>query len=110
MREHTHLPAMVGFVTSRSPTVSSKLLDAAAAVAERFSEHLRAASGTLGQSRTSLPRRAVRALQLWWNLQVRSCKPDPLGVDLVHVREDRRNGAGLAGRFCSPGGGGEDAR
>jgi len=45
----------------------------------------------------------VRAVELWWNLQVRSCKPDPLGADIVHVREDRRDGAGLAGRFRSPG-------
>jgi hypothetical protein len=39
----------------------------------------------------------VRAVELWWNLQVRSCKPDPLGAHIVHVREDRRNGAGLPG-------------
>ena len=30
---------------------------------------------------------------------MRSCKPDPLAADIVHVREDRRNAAGLAGRF-----------
>jgi hypothetical protein len=45
---------------------------------------------------------------------VRSCKPDPLAADIVHVAEDRRNGADVvfvgvfAGRFgCrfgSPGG------
>ena len=45
---------------------------------------------------------------------MRSGKPDPLAADIVHVREDRRNGAGRhragrAGRFgCrrfgSPGG------
>ena len=115
MREHTHLPAMVGFVRKHvaqhfqanrprpSPAVSAKLLDAAPTTAERFSEHLRAASGALGQSRAGLLRRAVRAVELWWNLQVRSCKPDPLGADIVHVREDRRNGADLAGRFGSPG-------
>src|ERR1019366_6937122 len=122
MREHTHLPAMVGFVRKHvaqhfrasrpgpSPAVSAKLLDAAPTTAERFREHLRAASGALGQSRTTLLRRAARAVELWWNLQVRSCKPDPLGADIVHVREDRRNGADVifAGRFgCrfrSPGG------
>src|SRR5438094_1315449 len=121
MREHTHLPAMVGFVRKHvaqhfqanrprpSPAVSAKLLDAAPTTAERFSEHLRAASGALGQSRAGLLRRAVRAVELWWNLQVRSCKPDPLGADIVHVREDGRNGAGRsvagrAGRFGSPGG------
>ena len=118
MREHTHLSAMVGFVGKHvaqhfhanrprpSPAVSQKLLDTAFVLttAERFSEHLRAASGALGQSRTGLLRRAVRAVELWWNLQVRSCKPDPLGADIVHMREDRRNGAGLAGRFGSPGG------
>src|SRR5205807_1195493 len=87
-----------------SPAVSAKLLDAAPTTAERFSEHLRAASGALGQSRTGLLRRAVRAVELWWNLQVRSGKPDPLGADIVHVREDRRNGADLAGGFGSPGG------
>jgi len=116
MREHTHLPAMVGFVRKHvaqhfhasrprlSPGVSAKLLDAAPTTAERFSEHLRAASGALGQSRPGLLRCAVRAVELWWNLQVRSCKPDPLGTDIVHVREDRRDVANLAGRFGSPGG------
>ncbi len=90
MREHTHLPAVMGLVRKHvakhfqanrprpSPAVSAKLLDAAPTTAERFSEHLRAAGGALGQSRTGLLRRAVRAVELWWNLQVRSCKPDPL--------------------------------
>src|SRR6202140_4783682 len=116
MREHTHLPAMMGFVRKHvaqhfranrprpSPAVSVKLLDAAPTTAERFGEHLRAASGPLCQSRAGLPRRAVCAVELWWNLQVRSRKPDPLGADVVHVRENRRNGADLAGRFGSPGG------
>jgi hypothetical protein len=116
MREHTYLPAMVRFVRKhvaqhfhanrprRSPAISAKLLDATPTAAERFSEHLRAASGALGQSRTSLLRRAVRAIKLWWNLQVRSGKPDPLRADIVHVREDRRNRADVAGRFGSPGG------
>jgi len=116
MRGHTHLPAMVGFVRKHvaqhfqanrprpSPAVSAKLFDAAPTTAERFSEHLRAASGALGQSRTSLLRRAVCAAELSWNLQVRSGKPDPLAADIVHVREDRSNGTGLAGRFGSPGG------
>src|SRR5438132_4338354 len=118
MREHTHLPAMVGFVRKHvaqhfqanrprpSPAVSAKLLDAAPTTAERFREHLRAASGALGQSRAGLLRRAVRAVELWWNLQVRRCKPDPLGADIVHVREDRRNGADFvfAGRIGSPDG------
>src|SRR5258706_15273986 len=78
MREHTHLPAMVGFVRKHvaqhfhanrpraSPAVSQKLLDAASATAERFSEHLRAASGALGQSRAGLLRRAVCAVELSW--------------------------------------------
>jgi hypothetical protein len=128
MREHAHLPAMVGFVRKHvaqhfqanrprpSPAVSAKLLDAAFVLttAERFRQHLRAASGALGQSRTGLLRRAMRAVELSWNLQVRSRKPDPLAADIVHVGEDRRNGSDfvlagvLAGRFgrrfCSPGG------
>jgi len=116
MREHTHLPAMVGFMRKHvaqhfrpnrprpTPAVPAKLLDAAPRTAERFSEHLLAASGALGQSRTGLLRRAVSAVELSWNLQVRSCKPDPLGADIVYVREDRRNGAYFAGRFSSPGG------
>jgi hypothetical protein len=84
MREHTHLPAMVGFVRKHvaqhfyangprpSPAVSMKLLDAAP-TAERFREHLRAASRALGQSRAGLLRRALRPVELSWNLQVRSC-------------------------------------
>ena len=86
-----------------SPAVSAKLLDAAPTIAERFGQHLRAASGALGQSRSGLLRRATRAVELRRNLQVRRGEPDPLGADVVHVREDRRNGAGLAGRLGSPG-------
>jgi hypothetical protein len=76
MRQHTHLPAMVGFVSKhvaqhlhanrprRSPAVSAKLLNASPTTAERFREHLRAAGSALGQSRTGLLRRAVRAVEL----------------------------------------------
>ena len=107
---------MVGFVSKhvaqhfyanrprRSQSVSAKLLDAGSTAAERFSEHFRAASGALGQPRAGLPRRAVRTVEPRGNLQVRSCKPDPLGADIVHVGEDRRNGAGFARRFGFPGG------
>ena len=35
---------------------------------------------------------------------MRSGKPDPLRADIVHVSEDRRDGADLAGRFGSPDG------
>jgi hypothetical protein len=116
MRQHTHLAAMVGFVRKHvtqhfqanrprpSPAVSAELLDPALTIAERFSQHLRAPSGALGQSRAGLLRRAVRAVKLRRNFQVRSCEPDPLGADIVHVREDGRNRPGLAGRFGSPGG------
>src|SRR5437870_5168976 len=101
MREHTNLSAMVCFVRKHvaehfhtnwprlSPAVSAKIFYAASATAERFSEHFRATSGALGQSRTGLLRGAARAIELWWDLQVRSCKPDPLAADIVHVREDR---------------------
>ena len=118
MRQHANLPAMVGFVSQHvaqhfhanrpgpSPAVSAKLLDAASTTAERFREHLRATSGALGQSRAGLLRRAARAVELWWNLQVRSGQPDPFGADIMHMREDRRNAANfiLAGRFGPPGG------
>jgi hypothetical protein len=48
----------------------------------------------------------VRPVELSRNLQVRSGEPDPLAADIVHVREDRGDGADsvLAGRFRSPGG------
>ena len=109
MREHAYLPAMVGFMRNHvaehfranrprlRPAVPSKLRDAGPAT---VGDHLSAASSALGQSRKSLLRRAVRAVKLCWNLQVRSCKPDPFGSDIVHVGEDRRDGAGVAGRFC----------
>ena len=115
MREHTHLAAMVGFVRKHvakhfqacrprpSPAVSEKIFDAAPATAKRLGEHLLAASGALGQSRTSLLRRAAGSMELAWSLQVRSCEPDPLGADIVHVREDRRDAANLPGRFGFPG-------
>ena len=77
MREHAHLAAMMGFVAEHvaehfragrpgaSPAVSQEFVDAAAASAERFGEHLGAAGGALGQSGTGLARRAVRAVELW---------------------------------------------
>ena len=113
MREHAHLPAMVGFVTKHvaehfranrprpPPAVSAKLLDAAP-TPERFREHVPAASGALRQSRTSLLGRAARTVELSWNFQVRSRKPHPLAADIVHVRENRRNVARIARRFGSP--------
>jgi len=116
MREHAHLPAMVGLVRNHvaehfqanrprlCPAVSVKLLHPAPVTAQRVSKHLRAAGGALGQSRTGLLRRAVRTIELWWNLQVRSGKPDPFGADIVHVGKDRGYGAGLAGRFGFPDG------
>jgi hypothetical protein len=76
MREHTNLPAMVRFVSQHvaehfranrprpRPAVSDKLLDAALASAQRFRQHLRAASGTFGQSRPGLLLRAFRAVEL----------------------------------------------
>ena len=117
MREHAHLPAMVGFVRQHvaqhfracrpglGPSVSVKLLDAARTIttAKRIGEHLRAASGALGESSAGLLRRAVRAAEQSWHLQVRSRKPDPLAADIVHVGEDGRDGPGLAGGFGCPG-------
>ena len=44
----------------------------------------------------------MRAVELSWNLKVRSGKPHPLGAGIVHMREDRRNGARLPGRFRFP--------
>jgi hypothetical protein len=117
MREHQHLSAMVSFVSqhvtqhlhanwpSWSPTVSAKFLDAACTIAKRFRQHLHAESATLGHAYAGLLWSAVRAIELCRNLQVRCCKPDPLGADVVHVREDRRNRPDLAGGFGSPGGG-----
>src|SRR6185437_16158886 len=35
---------------------------------------------------------------------MRSGQPDPLGANIVHVRENRRNGPDAAGRLRSPGG------
>src|SRR5450631_62847 len=119
MREHTHLPAMVGFVrnhvayhldTNRPglrPAVSSKFNDTTSGTTERVSQHLLAAHRALCQSRTSLPRRAVHSVELRRNLQVLSRKPDPLGAHIVHVRKDRCNRADLAAWLGSPGGRGK---
>jgi len=109
MCEHTHLPAMVGFVRNHvaqhfranwprlSPAVSVKFLDAAPSTAERFSEHLPAACGALGQSRTSLLRRAVRTVELRRDLQVRSRKLDALGADIVRAVDNQGRLFGFGG-------------
>ena len=116
MGEHADLPAMMGFVSEHvtehlradgprtGPAVSAKSLDAAAGTGEGFGEHLRAASGALGQSRAGLARRAVRAMELPRDLEVRSGEPDPLAANIVHMGEDRGDGADLAGRSSGPGG------
>jgi len=108
MREHAHLAAMMGFVSKHvaehlqpsrpglRPGVSPKFLDAALA-AESFSQHLRAASGALGQSRAGLLRSAMRAIELRRRLQMRCCKPDPFGADIVDVSKDRSNCADVPG-------------
>ena len=95
MCEHANLPAMVGFVRNHvaqhfdanrpgpGPAVSAKLLDAAPGTVERFREHLHTASGAFGQSGARLLRGAVRPVELWRNLQVRSRKPDPLAAHVV---------------------------
>jgi len=113
MRQHTYLPAMVCFVrhhiaehfrASRpglSPAISVKRLHPAI-TAKRFSQHRGTAGGALGQPRTGLLRRAMRAIELPRDLQVRGRKPDPLGADVVHVRKDRRNRADLPRRLGPP--------
>jgi hypothetical protein len=114
MREHTHLAAMVGFVSNHvaqhfqanrprlRPAVAVKLLHPALTIAERISEHLPAASGALGQSSTGLLRGAVHAVELWWNFQVGSGKPDPFGAYIMYVGEDRCYRADLARGRSSP--------
>jgi hypothetical protein len=129
MREHTHLAAVVGFVSEhvaehfgadgprRSPSVAVKFLDAAAAITafdihgtlgingvESFGENVYAAGGAFGQRFAGLLLRATRAMQLCRDFQVWGGEPDPLGTDVVHVGEDSRDAAGLARWLSLPGG------
>jgi hypothetical protein len=112
--EHADLAAMVGLVRNHvaehfranlpwlRPAVPEKFLDGVFRVVEGVSQHLCAASGTLSQCRTSLPRRATHAVQLCRNFQVRSGKPDPFAADIVHVGENHRDAASLPGRLGTP--------
>lgn len=84
-----------------SPAVPVKRLDLAV-TAERFREHLGTASATFGQCCTGLRLCAMGAIELSWNLEVRSRKPDPLTTHIVHVRENRSYVADLAGRLRRP--------
>lgn len=113
MCQHAYLPAMMRFVSKHvaqhlhpnrprpTPAISAKHLDAPL-TAERFSKHLPAASRALRQSRTHLSLCAAGAVQLDWNLQVRSRQPHPLRADIVHVRKYRRNRANFARWLRSP--------
>jgi hypothetical protein len=76
-----------------------------ALAAEGIGEHLRAARGALGERFAGLLRSAVEAVEPARDFQVRSGQPDPLGANVVQVREDRGDGADLARRFGCPGGG-----
>ncbi len=123
MSKHTDLAAVVRFVRehvaehfrpnrpSGSPAVAVKFLDEAApsitgltngiVPTERFSKHIHTASGALRQCFTGLLRRAARAVELRRDFQVWSGEANPLGAHIVHVREDGRDAADLAGR-CGP--------
>jgi len=113
MPKHAHLPTMVRFVGNHvakhlrpgrprsSPCVSHELIGASFA-AQRFCEHFRTASGALSQPCLGAPRCAVVAIQLWGSLHVRSCQPDPFAADVMHVREDCRDGANVARGSGSP--------
>ena len=115
MREHAHLPAMVGFVRKHvamhfhayrprlGPAIPLKCFDGAI-IAQRFTEHLSAKVGAFGQCRTGLLWSAARPVELGGNLEVLCIQPDPLGAHIVHVREYRRNGAGVARWLGFPGG------
>ena len=117
VREHADLAAMVGFVGKHvaehfnpngpggSEAVPGELFHAAATGVESFREHLEAAGGALGQSRTRLLRRAVRTVELRWNVEMRRGQPYPLAANVVHVGEDRGDSADVAGRFGFPCGG-----
>ena len=114
MREHAHLAAMVRFVGKHvaqhfqadrprwRPAISAKLLDAAASIAQRFSQHFHAARSALGQSCAGLLRRAIRALELSRHLQMWSGEPDPFTTHIVHMRENRHDWPDPVGRLRSP--------
>ena len=105
MRQHAHLPTMMGLVREHiaqhlyanrprsDPAIPAKLLDATI-FAERFGEHFRATHRTLAQCCARLLRGAMRAMELEWNLQMRGGKPDPLAANILHVGKDRGDGAG----------------
>ena len=114
MREHADLATVVGFVGKHvaqhfhanrprlRPAVSVKLFDPARIIAECFSEHFGAASGAFGQCGAGLLRRAVGAVELAQNFQVRGGQPGPFGADVVHVGKNSGNRASLAVRFGFP--------
>jgi hypothetical protein len=113
LREHANLSAMMSFMGQHvaqhfhadrpglTPAVPLKLLDAAT-TAERFREHFGTARPTIGQRCAGLRLSAMGAIELNWDLQVRSCQPDPLTTNIVHVRKDGSDAADLAGRFRGP--------
>lgn len=115
MRQHTNLTAMMRFVSNHvakhfharwpgpSPAISTKLPDASS-FRERFRQHVAAPGAAHSQSRTSLLRRAVRAIKLRGNFQVRRGKPHPLAADIMHMRKNRYDRADSAGRLGSPNG------
>jgi hypothetical protein len=67
-----------------------------------FGEHRFTSCRALGECLAGLQLRAVRAVELGGDFEMRRGEPDPLGADVVHVREDRRNGADVAGWLGCP--------
>lgn len=115
MREQADLAAMVGLVSQHvaehldaggpgcAPAIAAEFGDAAF-VAEGFGQQLDAKSGTVLQCGARLLRSAAIPAELSRDSEMRCVEPDPLGAHVMHVGEDGRDGADLAGGFSVPGG------
>jgi hypothetical protein len=77
------------------PAITAELLDAACGIRERVGDHLAASCCAFGQRRFGLLGCAPRSIELRRQLQMRSGQAQPLAANIVHMREDRGDGASL---------------
>lgn len=111
--EHADLTAVVGLVGDHvaehlgadgprlSPSITTKGLGASFRI-ERFGEHRGTELCAYGERGAGLLRSAPGAVESRGRLEVRGGQADPFHPNVVHVGEDGRDGADLAGRPGGP--------
>lgn len=118
MSQHAYLPTVMSIVDDHvsnhgdsrgprsGPPVAEEFFDSSLRRVQRLFEQLRAAPCAFSQRSSRLTLRAACAIEFSGQLNMRRGEPQPLAPDIMHMSEDRRDGARITtGRLRPPGAG-----